>query len=122
MEVSTFEETPDLGDYKRFQDLHSILLFRACPNASWIHAERLLHKLPATPRQVKHVETLRELVWHFYRALKAYRRRPDHRAARGLQARFDRIFSLRTGYGDLDKTAVSTETPQGRTAAGSGAA
>ncbi|WP_313904267.1 hypothetical protein [Rhizobium leguminosarum] len=24
-------------------------------------------------------------------------------AARGLQARFDRIFSLRTGYGDLDK-------------------
>nr|WP_245493756.1 transposase [Rhizobium ruizarguesonis] len=44
-----------------------------------------------------------ELVWHFYKALKAYRRRPDPRAARGLQARFDRIFSLRTGYGDLDK-------------------
>ncbi|MGO8420419.1 transposase [Rhizobium ruizarguesonis] len=70
----------------------------------WVHAERLLHKLmPATPGQVKHVETLRELVWHFYRALKAYQRRPDPRAARGLQARFDRIFSLRTGYGDLDK-------------------
>nr|WP_318030782.1 transposase [Rhizobium ruizarguesonis] len=30
-------------------------------------------------------------------------RRPDPRAARGLQARFDRIFSIRTGYGDLDK-------------------
>ncbi|WP_313903792.1 transposase [Rhizobium leguminosarum] len=70
----------------------------------WVHAERLLHKLmPATPGQVKHVETLRELVWHFYKALKAYQRRPDPRAARGLQARFDRIFSLRTGYGDLDK-------------------
>nr|WP_318030576.1 transposase [Rhizobium ruizarguesonis] len=93
-----------LGDYKRFQDLHSILLFRACPDASWVHAERLLHKLmPATPGQVKHVDTLRELVWHFYKALKAYQRRPDPRAARGLQARFDRIFSLRTGYGDLDK-------------------
>nr|WP_313904116.1 transposase [Rhizobium laguerreae] len=70
----------------------------------WVHAERLLHKLmPAAPGQVKHVETRRELVWHFYKALKAYRRRPDPRAARGLQARFDRIFSLRTGYGDLDK-------------------
>ncbi|TBA32742.1 IS66 family transposase [Rhizobium ruizarguesonis] len=70
----------------------------------WVHAERLLHKLmPATPGQVKHVETLRELVWHFYKALKAFQRRPDPRAARGLQARFDRIFSLRTGYGDLDK-------------------
>lgn len=70
----------------------------------WVHAERLLHKLmPATPGQVKHVETLRDLIWHFYKALKAYRRRPDARAALGLQARFDRIFSIRTGYGDLDR-------------------
>jgi hypothetical protein len=70
----------------------------------WVHAERLLHKLmPATPGQVRHVETLRDLIWRFYKALKAYQRRPDPRAARSLQARFDRIFSLRTGYGDLDK-------------------
>ncbi|MBY5637529.1 transposase [Rhizobium leguminosarum] len=70
----------------------------------WVHAERLLHKLmPATPGQVRHVETLRDLIWRFYKALKAYQRRPDPRAARGIQARFDRIFSLRTGYGDLDK-------------------
>ncbi|MBB3913723.1 hypothetical protein GGQ65_000992 [Rhizobium fabae] len=70
----------------------------------WVHAERLLHKLmPATPGQVRHVETLRDLIWRFYKALKAYQRRPDPRAARGIQARFDRIFSIRTGYGDLDK-------------------
>lgn len=70
----------------------------------WVHAERLLHKLmPATTGQVRHVETLRDLIWRFYKALKAYQRRPDPRAARSLQARFDRIFSLRTGYGDLDK-------------------
>ncbi len=70
----------------------------------WVHAERLLQKLmPATPCQVKHVETLRELIWHFYKALKAYRRRPDPAMAKGLQARFDRIFSIRTGYSDLDK-------------------
>ncbi|MGR9299373.1 IS66 family transposase (plasmid) [Rhizobium leguminosarum] len=70
----------------------------------WVHAERLLHKLmPATTGQVRHVETLRDLIWRFYKALKAYQRRPDPRAAPSLQARFDRIFSLRTGYGDLDK-------------------
>ncbi|MBP2447907.1 hypothetical protein JOH51_005415 [Rhizobium leguminosarum] len=70
----------------------------------WVHAERLLHKLmPATPGQVRHVETLRDLIWRFYKALKAYQRRPDPRAAQGIQARFDRIFSLRTGYDDLDK-------------------
>jgi hypothetical protein len=70
----------------------------------WVHAERLLHKLmPGTPRQVKHVETLRELIWLFYKLLKDYQRHPCSRAARALQVRFDRIFSMRTGYGDLDK-------------------
>ncbi len=70
----------------------------------WVHAERLLHKLmPATPRQVKHVETLRELIWLFYKLLKDYQRSPSRRAARALQVRFDRIFSIRTGYRDLDQ-------------------
>jgi hypothetical protein len=70
----------------------------------WVHAERLLHKLmPATPRQVKHVETLRELIWLFYKQLKNYQRSPSQHAARGLRVRFDRIFSIRTGYSDLDK-------------------
>lgn len=70
----------------------------------WVHAERLLHKLmPATPSQVKHVETLRELIWLFYKLLKDYQRRPSRRAAHALEIRFDRIFSIRTGYGDLDK-------------------
>nr|WP_245450152.1 transposase [Rhizobium anhuiense] len=35
--------------------------------------------------------------------LKAYRQRPEARFAIGLEARFDRIFAIRTGYGDLDK-------------------
>jgi regulator of replication initiation timing len=70
----------------------------------WVHAERLLHKLmPATPGQVKHVETLRELIWLFYKLLKDYQRRPSRRAANALGVRFDRIFSIRTGYVDLDK-------------------
>jgi hypothetical protein len=70
----------------------------------WVHTERLLHKLmPATPRQAKHVETLRELIWLFYKALKDFSRSPSLRAAQGLKVRFDRIFSIRTGYGDLDK-------------------
>lgn len=70
----------------------------------WVHAERLLHKLmPATPRQIEQVETLRELVWLFYKLLKDYQRKPNRRAAHALQIRFDRIFSIRTGYSNLDK-------------------
>ncbi len=70
----------------------------------WVHAERLLHKLmPATPRQVRHVETLRQLIWLFYKQLKNYQRSPGRWAAHGLRVRFDRIFSIKTGYGELDK-------------------
>lgn len=70
----------------------------------WVHGERLLQKLmPATPRQVQQVAILRDLVWRFYKALKAYRQKPDPRLARGLEARFDRIFAIRTGYDALDK-------------------
>jgi hypothetical protein len=70
----------------------------------WIHSERLMQRLmPATQQQEKHVETLRELVWRFYKALKAYKRKPSPQFARDLEARFDRIFAIRTGYGELDK-------------------
>src|SRR5690606_25462497 len=70
----------------------------------WVHAERLLHKLmPATPQQVAHVETLRELIWLFYKLLKDFSRSPSQPAAQALEVRFDRIFSIRTGYHDLDK-------------------
>lgn len=64
----------------------------------WVHAERLLHKLmPSTPRQMEQVETLRKLVWLFYKALKDFSRSPSRRAAQGLEVRFDRIFSIEPG-------------------------
>nr|WP_240545240.1 transposase [Sinorhizobium fredii] len=70
----------------------------------WVYAERLLQKLmPATPRQVRQVEAVRDLVWRFYRALKSVKRKPPPGLAAAFRKRFARIFSLRTGYEDLDK-------------------
>ncbi len=70
----------------------------------WVHAERLLQKLmPATPRQARKVETVRDLVWRFYRTLKSVRQKPSSGLAAAFHKRFARIFSLRTGYHDLDK-------------------
>ena len=79
--------------------------FRVANHAlCWIHAERLMHKLmPATPRQVNQVDAIRDLVWCFYKALKAFRLKPSPGLIDGFRQRFDRIFSIRTGYMDLDK-------------------
>ncbi len=69
----------------------------------WVHSERLLQKLmPAKPKQVKSVALVRNLIWRFYKALKVWKQKPSPQAANGLRRRFDRIFTLHTGYAELD--------------------
>lgn len=70
----------------------------------WVHAERLVHKLvPANDQQRRAVEITRSLIWWFYADLKAWQRDPCPRRAAALRARFDRIFTRRTGYVVLDR-------------------
>ena len=70
----------------------------------WVHAERLVHKLlPVTEAQRRAVDLVRQLIWWFYRDLKAWQCQPDRRRAAALRARFERIFRRRTGYVTLDR-------------------
>jgi Transposase IS66 family len=70
----------------------------------WVHAERLVHELvPTTPAQVEAIATTRRRIWRFYRDLKAWKRAPGRRRAGALRARFDRLFTRRTGYVMLDR-------------------
>jgi hypothetical protein len=69
-----------------------------------VHAERLVHELvPTTAEQRRAVEVARDLIWRFYADLKAWKRDPCPRRAAALRARFDRIFTRRTGYVVLDR-------------------
>ena len=70
----------------------------------WVHAERLVHKLvPTTDEQRRAVEVTRALIWWFYADLKAWQRDPCPRRAAAPRARFERIFTRRTGYVVLDR-------------------
>jgi Transposase IS66 family len=70
----------------------------------WVHSERLVHKLDTfTDEHRKAQSQVRDLIWKYYRALKAYRRRPSKRSKAVLRARFDRIFTLETGFVTLDR-------------------
>ena len=70
----------------------------------WVHAERLVDKLlPVTQAQRRAVDLVRQLIWWFYRDLKAWQRQPDRRRAAALRTRFERIFKRRTGYVTLDR-------------------
>lgn len=69
-----------------------------------LHAERLVHKLtPTNPAHRRAVELTPALIWWFYKDLKLYMLDPDLKRASALRARFDRIFTRKTGYVLLDR-------------------
>ena len=78
--------------------------FRVATHAlCWVHAERHLQKLmPASPKQAKAVELVRQAIWCFYRRLKLWKQSPSPGGERAFRRQFDKIFGRRTGYKDLD--------------------
>jgi Transposase IS66 family len=69
-----------------------------------VHAERLVHKLDTFTDEHRAAQShVRDQIWKYYRALKAYRRRPTKRSKAVLLARFERIFTLKTGFVTLDR-------------------
>ena len=70
----------------------------------WVNAERLVHKLDAFTDENRAAQaTVRELIWNFYRDLKAYRCAPSTQRKSALRARFDRIFTRKTSFVTLDR-------------------
>jgi hypothetical protein len=70
----------------------------------WVHAERLVHKLDTfTDAQRAAQSRMRRLIWLFYASLKAWRLKPSPARKATLSARFDRIFSHKTGFATLDR-------------------
>jgi hypothetical protein len=70
----------------------------------WVHAERLVHKLDTfTDAQRAAQHRIRALIWRLYRDLKAYRLNPTKARKAVLRARFDRIFTRKTGFVTLDR-------------------
>jgi Transposase IS66 family len=69
----------------------------------WVHAERTVAKLlPMSEAQREAVETVREQLWEFYQALKAYQRTPGALQKGQLAARFEAIFTAKTCFQSLN--------------------
>src|SRR5207302_3311653 len=56
-----------------------------------------------TDEQREAQASIRELIWSLYRDLKAYRQNPSRQRRATLRARFDRIFTRKTGFVTLDR-------------------
>jgi len=85
----------DAGQFKIPGLLHALC---------WLHAERSLKKLlPMNPREQEAVKRVRDAVWKYYQRLRAYRELPTSRRKTGLERDFDRLFTRRTGFADLNE-------------------
>jgi hypothetical protein len=70
----------------------------------WIHAERWINKLvPLSARERRAQEHVQDEFWEFYQQLKAYRKKPTTRKRKQLECEFDRLFTRRTGFVELNE-------------------
>jgi hypothetical protein len=70
----------------------------------WVHAERLVHKLDTFTEAHRIAQaSIRKQIWELYADLKAWRRIPAPEGKAALQARFDAIFTQKTGFVTLDR-------------------
>lgn len=91
--------SPELGVLSDGARQFDVLVHIAC----WIHAERPLTRM--TPYSDKHraaIEEARDRIWGLYQELKAYRLAPDRSRRPELEARFDEMCSVRTGFPSVD--------------------
>ena len=85
----------DAGQFKILGLLHGLC---------WLHAERSLKKLlPMNPREQEATDRVRDDLWKYYQRLLAYRESPTPRRKAGLALDFDRLFTRRTGFVDLNE-------------------
>jgi hypothetical protein len=85
----------DAGQFKISGLLHALC---------WLHAERSVRKLvPLSPREQAAIDDVRDAVWKYYQRLRAYRESPTPRRKAALERDFDRLFTRRTGFADLNE-------------------
>jgi len=85
----------DAGQFRILGLLHALC---------WLHAERSLKKLLAmNPREQEAINRVRDAVWRYYQRLRAYRQSPTLRRKAALERDFERLFTRRTGFVDLNE-------------------
>jgi hypothetical protein len=77
----------------------------------WVHDARHYKKLtPVVPQHQEKLQGFRNAYWVFYDQLARYKNHPTCAEAHRLSEQFDRLFSTRTGYEQLDERIAKTET------------
>jgi hypothetical protein len=91
--------SPDLVILSDGAEQFNLLAHAAC----WVHAERpLIRLIPYHEAHRAAIAGVRQQIWELYRALQAYRARPDPAQKAVLESRFDTLCAQRTLYPSIN--------------------
>lgn len=115
-------EASAIAHYHSRTDIHIVLVL-LCDDAPqfklitlelalcWIHEGRHYKKLqPIVPFYQEQLEDFRERFWDYYGELLDYKVNAGKDKAEELSVKFDRLFSTKTGYPELDDRIEKTES------------
>ena len=75
----------------------------------WVHDGRHYKKLrPLVPTHQNELMAFRKHYWDYYRKLFEYKQNPTPESAESLSVEFDELFSIKTGYDELDERIEKT--------------
>ena len=107
--------------YYRSQQLVPVVQVLVCDDAAqfklttqriqlcWVHEGRHYEKLaPAVPQHERALKSFLDSFWEYYARLQSYREEPTAEEAERLREAFKQLFSMKTGYDDLDNRIAST--------------
>jgi hypothetical protein len=90
-------------------DARQYLGIAVCHALCWVHEIRLYKKLnPVIDYHRFLLEKFISNLWDYYDKLNEYRDKPDEKVKEELEKEFDRLFSKKTGYDELDKRIALT--------------
>ena len=76
----------------------------------WIHDGRNYKKLrPIVPYNQEKLKTFLDRYWEYYGKLSKFREKPDSKVVEQLDIEFDKLFSTKTGYNQLDERISKTK-------------
>jgi hypothetical protein len=91
----------DAPQFKQIANQHALC---------WIHDGRNYKKLrPIVPHYKGKLEGFLDKYWDFYGELSEFREMPDSEVAKQLSTKFDQLFSMITGYEQLDERISKTK-------------
>ena len=77
----------------------------------WIHEGRHYKKLnPVVPVHRRKLEKFRKKLWNYYALLLKYKKNPSKARSKMLHEKFDELFSITTGYDELDERIAKTNS------------